>query len=241
MNHLELKNHYHQENMTDKSKNNRAEHQETEIENNEQPSWLLEGTTKSSEVADYYDSWAKKYDEDLEDWDYRAPTDAAELLQRYVSKNQAILDAGCGTGLTGKALKLAGYNNISGIDLSTSSLKIAEQLNIYSYLLSHDMQQPLPFSEDDFDALICVGVLTYIENSQSLFKEFCRIVKPGGYIVFSHRSDLFDSRSFRDIIAMLEDEGAWDKIDISEPLAYLPQNKDFADKVQAIYCTCKVL
>jgi len=138
-------------------------------------------------------------------------------------------------------LKLAGYENISGIDLSTTSLNIAEQLNIYSCLLAHDMQQPLPFSEDNFDALICIGVLTYIENSRLLFKEFCRIVKSGGYIVFSHRSDLFDSLRFRDIIALLEEERVWKKINISEPLAYLPQNKDFADKVQAIYCTCKVL
>jgi len=227
--------------MTDKSRRNLTENQEPEIEDNEQPSWLIEGTTDSTEVEHYYDSWAEKYNEDLEEWDYRAPTCAAELLQLYVPRSQTILDAGCGTGLTGKALKLAGYNNISGIDLSRTSLNIAEQLNIYNCLLTHDMQQPLPFSGDNFDALICIGVLTYIENSRTLFKEFCRIVRPGGYIIFSQRSDLFDSLCFRDIIASLEEERIWDKINITEPQAYLPQNKDFTDKVQAIFCICKVL
>jgi predicted TPR repeat methyltransferase len=227
--------------MTGKNKQNITENQETEIEDNEQPSWLIEGTTDSKEVADYYDSWAKKYNEDLEEWDYRAPAYAAELLQRYVPRSQTILDAGCGTGLTGKALKMAGYANISGIDLSSTSLNIAEQLNVYNCLLTHDMQQPLPFSEDNFDALICVGVLTYIENSRSLFKEFCRVVRPGGHIVFSQRSDLFDKLCFRDIIALLEEEKFWAKINISEPQAYLPKNKDFTDKVQAIFCICKVL
>jgi ubiquinone/menaquinone biosynthesis C-methylase UbiE len=234
-------NQYHQGNMTGKSKHNKIENQETDIEDNAQPSWLIEGTTDSKEVADYYDSWAKKYNEDLEEWDYRAPAYAAELLQLYVPQSQTILDAGCGTGLTGKALKMAGYANISGIDLSSTSLNIAEQLNVYNCLLTHDMQQPLPFSEDNFDALICVGVLTYIENSRSLFKEFCRIVRPGGYIVFSQRSDLFDSLCFRDIIASLEEERIWGKIKISKPQAYLPKNKDFTDKVQAIFCICKVL
>jgi predicted TPR repeat methyltransferase len=227
--------------MTSKFKNNITENQETETEDNEQPSWLIEGTTDSKEVAGYYDSWAKKYNEDLEEWDYRAPTYAAELLQTYVPRSQTILDAGCGTGLIGKALKRAGYENISGIDVSSTSLNIAEQLNIYNCLLAHDMQQPLPFSEDNFDALICIGVLTYIENSRSLFKEFCRIVKPGGYLVFSQRSDLFDSLCFRNIIASLEEERIWSKINISEPQAYLPNNKDFTDKVQAIFCICKVL
>ena len=226
--------------MTGKPKHKITENQESEAEENQQPSWLVEGTTDSSEVANYYDSWAKKYDEDLGNWDYRAPSDAAKLLQLYVSRNHKILDAGCGTGLTGKALKIAGYDNISGIDISSTSLNIAEQLNIYNLLLTHDMLQPLPFTKDNFDALICVGVLTYIEDSRSLFKEFCRVVRPGGYILFSQRSDLFDSRCFREVIATLEEEKLWGKIKISEPQAYLPKNKDFTDKVQAIFSICKV-
>ena len=233
-------NHYYQKNMTDKSKHNKTESPETEADEKEESSWLTEGITDSREVADYYDRWATKYDEDLKGWDYRAPTYAAELLRQYVSQSHTILDAGCGTGLTGKALKRAGYDNISGIDLSSTSLKIAEQLNIYNSLLVHDIQQPLPFTENNFDALICIGVLTYIENSRSLFKEFCRVVRPGGYIVFSQRTDLFDDRRFGDIIASLEEKRVWEKINISDPQPYLPHNKDFAYNVQAIFCICKV-
>jgi len=226
--------------MTDKSKPSKAENSEAETSEKEEPSWLSEGITDSREVADYYDRWATKYDEDLKEWDYRAPTYAVEVLQQYVSLSHAILDAGCGTGLTGKALKRAGYDNISGIDISKTSLNIAGQLNIYNCLLAHDIQEPLPFTEDNFDALICVGVLTYIENSRSLFQEFCRVVRPGGYIVFSQRTDLFADRRFYEIIASLEVERAWEKISISKPRPYLPLNKDFADNVQAIFCICKV-
>ena len=226
--------------MTDKSKHSNTEKQETEIDKKKNPSWLSEGSTDSKEVADYYDSWATKYDEDLREWDYKAPNYAAELLRQYASQNHAILDAGCGTGLTGKALKRAGFDDITGIDLSSTSLNIAEQLNIYKSLLVHDIQRPLPFTENSFDALICIGVLTYIENTRSLFKEFCRVVRTGGYIVFSQRSDLFDDRRFHDIIASLEKEKIWEKIDISEPLPYLPRNKDFADNIKAIFCICKV-
>jgi len=227
--------------MTHTFQHRKTEDKETGTAKEKQPSWLTEGSTDSTEVADFYDKWAENYDEHLEEWDYRAPTDAAELLQQYVSPEQAILDAGCGTGLTGKALDLAGFKDISGIDISTASLEKAYLLNVYSSLLAHDMQQPLPFPDNNYDALICIGVLTYIENSRSLFKEFCRVVRPGGYIVFSQRSDLFDARCFPDIIAALEDESVWKNIKISSPKAYLPQNKDFTDKVQAIFCICKVI
>ena len=226
--------------MTQKFRHRKTKNMTAWTTNDNQPSWLTEGSTDSNEVADFYDSWAETYDEHLKKWDYRAPTYAAELLQEYVSPGQAILDAGCGTGLTGKALNLAGFKDISGIDISTTSLNKADQLNIYSSLLAHDIQQPLPFPENNYDALICIGVLTYIKNYQSLFKEFCRIVRSGGYIAFSQRSDLFDARCFPDIIATLEDEGIWENIKISSPQAYLPQNKDFSDKVQAIFCICKV-
>lgn len=227
--------------MTDTFRHHKAQKTETGTAKDNQPSWLKEGSTDSKEVSDFYDTWAETYDEHLKEWDYRAPNYAAELLKRYVSTGQAILDAGCGTGLTGKALHLAGYENISGIDISATSLDKADQLNVYSSLLVHDLQQPLPIQDNDYDALICIGVLTYIENCQSLFKEFCRIVKPGGHIAFSQRSDLFDTRKFHDIIAALEQEGVWENIKISSPQAYLPKNKDFSDKVQAIFCICKVL
>ncbi len=226
--------------MTDTFRNHKAEKTETETQKN-QPSWLKEGSTDSKEVAGFYDTWAETYDDHLKEWDYKAPTFAAELLKQYVSPRQAILDAGCGTGLTGKALYLAGYENISGIDISATSLNKADQLNVYSSLLPHDLQKPLPFDENNYDALICIGVLTYIENCQSLFKEFCRIVKLGGHIVFSQRSDLFDALHFSDIIAELEQENVWKNIKISSPQAYLPKNKDFSDKVKAIFCICKVV
>lgn len=227
--------------MTDTFRHHNAEKPEIETKKENQPSWLKEGSTDSKEVADFYDTWAETYDEHLNEWDYRAPTYAAELLKQYVSPQQAILDAGCGTGLTGKALHLAGYENISGIDISATSLNKANELNVYSSLLAHDLQQPLPFNENNYDALICIGVLTYIENCQSLFREFCRIVKPGGYIAFSQRSDLFDARHFPDIMATLEQKGVWENVKISSPQAYLPKNKDFSDKVQAMFCICKVV
>jgi 2-polyprenyl-3-methyl-5-hydroxy-6-metoxy-1,4-benzoquinol methylase len=96
-----------------------------------------------------------------------------------------ILDAGCGTGLTGNALKNMGYKDITGIDISRKSILLAQKAGAYSQLKQLDLQtQPFPFNQGEFDAVNCIGVLTNIKDPRPLFKEFCRIVRPSGYIVF---------------------------------------------------------
>ena len=199
-------------------------------------SWLKSASTKSEEVAVNYDDWAEKYDADLEEWEYQAPAEAARLLKTYVPETGKILDAGCGTGLTGSALKNAGYIDITGIDISAKSLPIAEKTGAYSRVSQQDLQkQPFPFEPGEFDAINCVGVLTYIEDPKSLFEEFCRIVRPGGHIVFTHREDLIEPYGYPETLKALEEKGCWKKLLTSEPKPYLPQNEDFADHIKVVY------
>ena len=145
---------------------------------NQEHSWLKAASTISDEVAVHYDDWAEKYNEDLERWEYQAPAEAAKLLNCYVPESGKLLDAGCGTGLTGDALRGAGYTDITGIDISQKSISIAQQTGSYSRLNQQDLQkQPFPFKQDEFDAITCIGTLTYIEDPYPLFEEFCRIEK----------------------------------------------------------------
>jgi len=73
--------------------------------NNKSYSCLKQASTTSADVEFYYDAWAKKYNKDLKNWEYHAPVEAAKLLKQYIPESAKILDAGCGTGLTGIALK----------------------------------------------------------------------------------------------------------------------------------------
>ena len=122
-------------------------------------SWLKSGSTSSADVKRAYDDWADSYDETLESWDYRAPRQAAAYLRDDVASDAVILDAGCGTGLTGLALREAGFDGpIDGIDLSAESLNEAEKRGIYRNLTAVDLQStPLPVPADRYDALICIG------------------------------------------------------------------------------------
>ena len=120
--------------------------------------WLKDGSTSSGEVRKVYDDWATSYDETLSEWDYRAPEKASEMLRSVMSDEANLLDVGCGTGLTGLALRAAGFvGPIDGVDLSPNSLREAGKPGVYRSLTAVDLQElPLPIPDDAYDGLFCV-------------------------------------------------------------------------------------
>ncbi len=212
-------------------------------ESNEDHSWLTEGSTDSEEVAQYYDDWAASYNDSLASWDYQAPRDVADLMRKYVPTDPAprVLDAGCGTGLSGQALYDVGYRNIVGIDISPESLPFAEKTGAYCHLQTQDLQQtPYPFETDSFNALACVGVMTYISEPTSVLREYCRLVTSGGHIMFTQRTDLFEAQDYNAVMEQLTTEGFWEISLVSEPRPYLPNNEDYGDRILVIYIVARV-
>lgn len=204
--------------------------------------WLKEGSTSTAEVRQSYDHWAGSYDEDLAEWDYRAPLEAASLLKPAIQASSTVLDAGCGTGLVGAALRHVGFKgDIDGIDLSPSSLEKAGERETYRSLCPVDFQElPLGIADDAYDALTCVGVLTYVPDSEAILKEFARVVRPGGVAVVTQRDDLFEERAFDRTIQGLVDAQVLGDAAISEPKLYLPANPDFGTDIQVVYATLTV-
>jgi len=80
------------------------------------------------EIAALYDRWAAAdYDADLEAWNYEAPARAASIVAEALAgaAGARILDAGCGTGLVGAALRALDAGHIVGGDFSPSSVDVA--------------------------------------------------------------------------------------------------------------------
>lgn len=203
---------------------------------------MKQGSTSSAEVAKNYDDWAASYDETLAAWDYRAPADAAALLRARMAATAAILDVGCGTGLTGAALRAAGFRGaIDGVDLSQESLEQAERRGLYRALERADLQAlPLAMPDDAYDALICIGVLTYVPDSDAVLREFARMVRPGGTVLVSQRDDLYRDRAFGETVTALAEAGVFADVAITEPQPYLPGNPDFGSEMTVIYATLAV-
>jgi predicted TPR repeat methyltransferase len=204
--------------------------------------WGRTYSTDSRAVERDYDRFAEtgSYDDTFETWGYVGPETAAAIMRNYVPTDSRVLDAACGSGLTGAAMARLGYRDIVGIDISTGLLAIAERTGAYHSLERVDMQAfPLPFDDGAFDAVCFIGALTYFETTEIL-RELCRVVRSGGYVVFSQRDDLMRERHYDAELRALEDDGTWQRVFGTEPMPYLPRHPEYGTDIQVQYFVYRV-
>jgi predicted TPR repeat methyltransferase len=203
--------------------------------------WLQHGTSDPREVADRYDEWAQGYDDDLTSWSYRAPTVVAETVVTRLPAAGSLLDVGCGTGLVGRALRARGFvGQIRGLDISQASLEIAQQCGAYDSLEHADLQQRLSVGTDSIDAVVCVGVMTYLPQVEAVWREFARVTRPGGLVVATQREDIWNTRNCQAVADRLQNEGVWTPLDITGPAPYLPKGYGGTPEVGCYYLTALV-
>jgi len=203
--------------------------------------WLNEGTSDPREVAGRYDEWAQSYDDDLASWSYQGPTVVAEIVTTRLPEARSVLDVGCGTGLVGRALRARGFTGgVRGLDISQASLDIAQQGGAYDSLEHADLQQRLAVADDSVDAVVCVGVMTYLPEVEAVWREFARVARPQGVVVVTQREDLWDDRKCQDVVDRLQDEGVWTPLEVTGPAPYLPQGYGGTPAVGCYYLTALV-
>ncbi len=203
--------------------------------------WLHQGTSDPREVADRYDEWASGYDEDLASWSYRAPQVVAETVTTRHPEAGSVLDVGCGTGLVGRALRAREFTGqIVGLDVSQASLEIARRFGVYDSVELADLQQPLSVEDDSFDAVVCVGVMTYLPEVEVVWRELARVVRPGGLVVVTQREDLWHARGCQAVVDRLQGEGVWTPLAVTGPAPYLPEGYGGTPAVDCYYLTARV-
>jgi predicted TPR repeat methyltransferase len=203
--------------------------------------WLHQGTSDPREVAARYDEWAQSYDDDLTSWSYQAPAVVADAVVTRHPAAGSILDVGCGTGLVGRALRARGFaGEILGLDISEASLGIARQHGGYDSLEQADLQRPLPIEDDSVDAVVCVGVMTYLPDVEAVWREFARVARPEGIVVATQREDLWEPRECQAVVDRLRDEGVWTPFEITGPAPYLPRGYGGTPEVGCYYLTALV-
>lgn len=146
----------------------------------------------------------------------------AQLLDVSQFSEAEILDLGCGDGLVGEALKVRGFNNISGYDISSKMVWLAASKKVYKEVKQADLNKPLAVPAASFDLITCVGVTTYL-NPQ-VITDWVRLIRTGGYIVFTVKSGVLEKwKASQDA---LEQSGQWKCVFTSKPLYYLPGLRD---------------
>ncbi len=119
------------------------------------------------------------------------------IFEKYINKDDKILDLGCGAGRTTINLFKLGYTNITGVDLSDSLLDCAnnyiKENNLDIKFILGDARQ-LDFHDNSFDIVIFSfnGLMCVPEqkNRDMVLAEVYRVLKPGGKFIFTaHNRD----------------------------------------------------
>lgn len=190
--------------------------------------WKRAYAAKSrADLQSLYADWAQTYDADHEHVGFAGHRRATEVLARHLTLRTAtVLDAGAGTGAAGQALADLGYPHLTGIDLCAPMLAEARAKGVYEHLHVADLGEPLDlFFSDAFDAAILVGVFSFGQAPAHALEEIVRVVRPGAPIVFTMRTDFFESDAMgvRSKMEQLADEGAWRPVECTDPEPYLPR------------------
>jgi len=100
------------------------------------------------------------------------------LLEAHITPGVHCLDVGCGNGQTaGLWLRDRGTTYV-GVDISASAVAAARSLGLDARQMEVDA--PLPFRNDQFDAVVCIEVLEHLFAPATTASEVLRVLRPGG-------------------------------------------------------------
>jgi predicted TPR repeat methyltransferase len=190
--------------------------------------------TGREDLAKLYDSWAETYDADLQQVGYLHAPVITGLVARHVpSRAAAILDAGVGTGAIGNILSLLGYNNLSGLDMSEGMLEKARARGCYADLRRGVLGEALDFPDGAFDAILSTGTFTNGHAPASAFHELTRILEPGGFLLFTVGTVIWDEQGFREVLDGLVRAKALQAVEttpIYRPMPFSPLESGFTTR-----------
>ncbi len=137
-----------------------------------------------------YDNWSASYEDEIGKNGYATPARCADALASFApDKTLPLLDFGCGTGLAGLALKLAGFGVIDGVDLSSQMLEQARAKDIYRQLTQIEPDAEL---SGEYALISAVGVIGAGAAPVSTLDTLLHALPSDGLLVFSFNDHALD-------------------------------------------------
>jgi len=110
------------------------------------------------------------------------------ITEKLTVRSPKVLDVGCGGGILSEALAKTG-GQVTGIDLSNDSLKVARQhaqlqgLSIdYRHVSAEEIVRTRTGS---FDVVTCMEMLEHVPQPEKVVAACAQALKPGGHAFFS--------------------------------------------------------
>ena len=151
-----------------------------------------------TETRALYDAWAETYEQAVQDEGYATPGRCAEALYASMGNaNAPVLDFGCGTGLSGLALRLAGFSVIDGVDLSEGMLQHAQEKGVYRNLTLIGPGDAVPRG---YAGIAAIGVIGAGAAPLAALERIFDALDPGAKSVFSFNDHTLKDLAFEALV-----------------------------------------
>lgn len=138
------------------------------------------------------------------------------IFDKYINKNDKILDLGCGAGRTTINLYKNGFKNIKGVDIAENLIKYAKNYSENNNLsIDFEVGDATQLNERDneYDVVIFsyngMQCIPGFNNRLSVLKEVYRVLKPGGLYIFTAH-DRHDPKSIEYLPFWEKREEEWE-------------------------------
>ena len=138
-------------------------------------------------VSSHYDQFARDFDRQLARLGYCGPDLVARALEPHrpaPGDTWSVLDAGCGTGLSGIPLAPMA-SRLVGVDLSEKMLDRARARGIYHELEACDLTTYLAEHRNEFDLVVAADAIIYFGALEEFFWGVANALRADGLFVFT--------------------------------------------------------
>ena len=137
-------------------------------------------------IRETFDAYAVRFDQSLRNLGYHIPEEIAALLARHApaQANWRVLDGGCGTGLSGPALR-PWAAHLCGVDLSEHMVRQAELLACYDQLVVAELGEFLRADDSRYELIAYTDTLIYFGDLATTLLHTAKRLSPGGWLVFN--------------------------------------------------------
>jgi len=128
---------------------------------------------------------AKHWDERFANLAYDANKSELKLRKHIISqisKNDNVLDVGCGDAVLLNELKKKKFKNLAGLDISKVAIENLKKAGILGKV---SKLPEVPFPMNSFDVVIATEVLEHIPADKKTVQNMLGVVKPGGFLFVS--------------------------------------------------------
>ena len=153
-------------------------------------------------VETLFDQHAEAFEDILvEQLEYCVPVLVRQRLQDLkLGPFKKLLDLGCGTGLTGGALRDM-VGEMVGLDLSENMVEIAHEKDLYETLYVAEVVDFLEDNEDGpFDLVTATDVLPYLGFLEEMVFGVAENLLAGGLFIFSSETESDEALAGRDFM-----------------------------------------